>query len=302
MASGKSWARSGSFTEKPATGWLHRDEELTNGDGFAYPVKYVGHVAMVKSMSGLTFEERTTVTREAITLCCEAAGIREPVRRNVAPIVRQCIQSDPVPVKTPCKLWISMQGLAIKTLQGRVLATHIMPSISFATGGEDSTYDVIAYVAKDDMNVRGCHVLDAGPDAKNIIASMGQAFEIRYKRFLAKEGNPSFPQQQQQDNYGDPSGDAYGDPSADTNYGDPSGGGGGDLGVYGDDTYDTAGAGGAYGGDAYGGTGETPYDMGGAQGGGGALYGEDNYGDGETPYDVAANPQGGYRDIAPNER
>ena len=107
-----------------------------------------------------------------------------------------------------------------------------MPSISFATGGEDSTYDVIAYVAKDDMNVRGCHVLDAGADAKAIIASMGQAFEIRYKKFLAKEGKLGGATPQQQDNYGDPSGDAYGDPSADTNYGDPSGGGGGGSQLY----------------------------------------------------------------------
>lgn len=43
-------------------------------------------------------------------------------------------------------------------------------------------------VAKDDQNIRACHVIEAGDDAKNIIATMGQAFEIRYKKFLEKEG------------------------------------------------------------------------------------------------------------------
>ncbi len=35
----KEWARNGSFMKKPATGWLHDDAALTNGDGVYYPVK-----------------------------------------------------------------------------------------------------------------------------------------------------------------------------------------------------------------------------------------------------------------------
>ncbi len=35
----KEWARNGSFMKKPATGWLHDDTALTNGDGVYYPVK-----------------------------------------------------------------------------------------------------------------------------------------------------------------------------------------------------------------------------------------------------------------------
>lgn len=74
----------------------------------------------------------------------------------------------------------------------RVIATHIMPSISFATGGDPEDYDVIGYVAKDDRNVRECHVFECGDTAHDIIATIGQAFELRYKSFL-KKGNTYVP-------------------------------------------------------------------------------------------------------------
>lgn len=62
---------------------------------------------------------------------------------------------------------------------------HIMPSISFATGGgnpEDA--QVIGYVAKDELNARNVYVFDCGGQAEDIIATMGQGFELRYKARL----------------------------------------------------------------------------------------------------------------------
>lgn len=42
----------------------------------------------------------------------------------------------------------------------------------------------VAYVAKDIMEWRACYVLDCGTDrAQNVISTMGQAFELRYKNF-----------------------------------------------------------------------------------------------------------------------
>ena len=61
-----------------------------------------------------------------------------------------------------------------------------MPNISFATGGEGDEYNVIGYVAKDSANNRECHVFDCGDDAQNIISTIGQAFELRFKSFLKK--------------------------------------------------------------------------------------------------------------------
>jgi SHC-transforming protein 1 len=70
-----------------------------------------------------------------------------------------------------------------------------MPSISFATGGDQNEYDMIGYVAKDMRNVREVHVFDCGHMAHDIIATVGQAFELRFKAFLAKQarGAPGLP-------------------------------------------------------------------------------------------------------------
>lgn len=133
---------------------------------------------------------RTPACREAITLCCEAAGIREPVRRSVPDIVRQCIRgmchnicfcyqppsvifafkgdreqttssrrphpppphthrfdlcllscvhcaADPIPINTPCRLFISQQGLAIKTMAQR-------PNVSKQTKKQTNSLRVVA--------------------------------------------------------------------------------------------------------------------------------------------------------------
>ena len=62
-----------------------------------------------------------------------------------------------------------------------------MPCISFATGGDSTDYDVIGYVAKDSRNVREVHVFDCGHMAQDVMATIGQAFELRFKAFLRKQ-------------------------------------------------------------------------------------------------------------------
>ena len=70
----------------------------------------------------------------------------------------------------------------------QVIANHIMPNISFSTGGDPEDYEIIGYVAKDNHNNREIHVFDCGHMAADVIATIGQAFELRYKSFLAKGG------------------------------------------------------------------------------------------------------------------
>lgn len=269
--------------KKPAEGWLHSDESLTTGDGVYYPVKYIGCIPFERSMRDLDFEARTDVTREAITRCCEAASVKPERRRQVPAIVSSCLIDPPTPKMLNVKFTVSTTGIALVVIEtNEVIAEHIMPNISFATGGDAEDYEFVGYVAKDATGFRECHVFDCGHLAADIIATIGQAFELRFKSFLKKEG-PHVPQNaapgprvpptfeghalydaaaappsdvyddlpgggeviQQPGLYGE---DAYGDPAADTVYDTTPGAAAGVVPIssqamYGEDpTYDTAGS------------------------------------------------------------
>ncbi|XP_032088303.1 SHC-transforming protein 4 isoform X3 [Thamnophis elegans] len=60
-----------------------------------------------------------------------------------------------------------------------------MQSISFASGGDPDTTDYVAYVAKDPVNQRACHILECPSGiAQEVINTIGQAFELRFKQYL----------------------------------------------------------------------------------------------------------------------
>lgn len=73
-----------------------------------------------------------------------------------------------------------------------------MPNISFASGGDSDTLDYIAYVAKESAGAsqshsgppvpaRACYVLECGGGlAQDVITTIGQAFELRFKEFLKR--------------------------------------------------------------------------------------------------------------------
>ncbi|PNJ54814.1 SHC4 isoform 2 [Pongo abelii] len=70
-----------------------------------------------------------------------------------------------------------------------IIANHHMQSISFASGGDPDTTDYVAYVAKDPVNQRACHILECHNGmAQDVISTIGQAFELRFKQYLK---NPS---------------------------------------------------------------------------------------------------------------
>lgn len=62
-----------------------------------------------------------------------------------------------------------------------------MPNVSFASGGDPDTLDFVAYVAKDHMYGRACFVLECGGGlAQDVITTVGQAFELRFKQYLTR--------------------------------------------------------------------------------------------------------------------
>ncbi|KAI4569733.1 hypothetical protein MJT46_007027 [Ovis ammon polii x Ovis aries] len=71
------------------------------------------------------------------------------------------------------------------SLSGQIIANHHMQSISFASGGDTDMADYVAYVAKDPINQRACHILECCEGlAQSVISTVGQAFELRFKQYL----------------------------------------------------------------------------------------------------------------------
>lgn len=181
------WTKTGSFVHKPQRGWLHSDNSLKEG-GVCYAVKYVGCLQVLKSMRTLPYDLRQQVTREAILRCSEAAGYQLSRRKKAGKNIQKLLGEVPGMVNSGCAVNMTVSSLGIKLTSiesGRVVANHDMQGISFASGGEKDCIDMIGYVAKDQVNGRACFVLDCGGGlAYDVINTLGQAFEIRFKMFL----------------------------------------------------------------------------------------------------------------------
>ncbi|NXU37781.1 SHC1 protein, partial [Drymodes brunneopygia] len=186
---GDEWTRHGSFVNKPTRGWLHPDEKVM-GSGVSYHVRYMGCVEVLQSMRALDFNTRTQVTREAIGLVCEAVpGAKGAVRRR-----KPCSRSlNSILGKSnlkfagmPITLTISTSSLNLMASDCKqIIANHHMQSISFASGGDPDTAEYVAYVAKDPVNQRACHILECPEGlAQDVISTIGQAFELRFKQYL----------------------------------------------------------------------------------------------------------------------
>ncbi|XP_014803087.1 PREDICTED: SHC-transforming protein 3 isoform X2 [Calidris pugnax] len=148
-AGGEDWNQSSSFVNKSSRGWLHSSEKIL-GPGVTYIVKYLGCIEVLRSMRSLDFNTRTQIAREAISHVCEAVpGAKGAFKKR------------------------------------KIIANHHMQSISFASGGDPDTTDYVAYVAKDPVNRRACHVLECCDGlAQDVISTIGQAFELRFKQYL----------------------------------------------------------------------------------------------------------------------
>jgi len=185
----------GNFMSKPARGWLHPDHLITK-KGVTYAVRYIGCLEVNTSMKSLDFETRFQVAKECINRVCEAASLKTvDKKRKVDKRVARSIGDQPLMshAGTDVKLNISSTSLSLRTLDcGTVVASHDMPRISFASGGDVDTLDFVAYVAKDPQDWRACYVLECGGGlAQDVITTIGQAFELRFKQFLTLPNLPS---------------------------------------------------------------------------------------------------------------
>ncbi|KAM9001864.1 SHC-transforming protein 1 isoform X1 [Sarcophilus harrisii] len=186
---GEEWTRHGSFVNKPTRGWLHPNEKVM-GPGVSYLVRYMGCVEVLQSMRALDFSTRTQVTREAISLVCEAvpgakgaARRRKPCSRPLSSILGR---SNLKFAGMPITLTVSTSSLNLMAADCKqIIANHHMQSISFASGGDPDTAEYVAYVAKDPVNQRACHILECPEGlAQDVISTIGQAFELRFKQYL----------------------------------------------------------------------------------------------------------------------
>uniref|UniRef100_A0A663DWC2 SHC adaptor protein 2 n=1 Tax=Aquila chrysaetos chrysaetos TaxID=223781 RepID=A0A663DWC2_AQUCH len=187
---GEEWSRKGSFIRKPAQGWLHPDERVL-GPGVSYIVRYMGCIEVLRSMRSLDFNTRTQVTREAINRLYEAVpGVKGIWKKKVsfhpASLFSILGKSNLRFAGMSIAVNISVDGLNLMIPTTRqIIANHHMQSISFASGGDTDTTDYVAYVAKDPINQRACHILECCEGlAQSVISTVGQAFELRFKQYL----------------------------------------------------------------------------------------------------------------------
>ncbi|XP_071297584.1 SHC-transforming protein 4 isoform X2 [Agelaius tricolor] len=162
--------------------------------GTTYSMRYMGCIEVLQSMRSLDFGTRTQVTREAISRLCEAvAGTNGAIKKRKPPVKflssvlgKSNLQFSGMNIK----LTISTSSLTlINADTQQIIANHHMQSISFASGGDPDTTDYVAYVAKDPVNQRACHILECPNGmAQEVINTIGQAFELRFRQYLK---NPS---------------------------------------------------------------------------------------------------------------
>ncbi|NXN89918.1 SHC3 protein, partial [Bombycilla garrulus] len=183
------WNQTSSFVNKSSRGWLHSSEKIL-GPGVTYIVKYLGCIEVLRSMRSLDFSTRMQVAREAISRVCEAMpGAKRPFKKRKVFFFFLVVQL------TEFSLFST-----VETRHSRqIIANHHMQSISFASGGDPDTSDYIAYVAKDPVNRRACHILECCDGlAQDVISTIGQAFELRFKQYLqCPSKTPTFPDRMQ---------------------------------------------------------------------------------------------------------
>uniref|UniRef100_A0A3Q3KJ82 SHC adaptor protein 3 n=1 Tax=Monopterus albus TaxID=43700 RepID=A0A3Q3KJ82_MONAL len=152
--------------------------------------KYLGCIEVLRSMRSLDFTTRSQITREAISLVCEAVpGTKGALRKRKPPskalssiLGKSNLQFAGVSIN----LNISTSSLNLMTPDCKqIIANHHMQSISFASGGDPDTTDYVAYVAKDPVNRRACHILECSDGlAQDVISTIGQAFDLRFQQYL----------------------------------------------------------------------------------------------------------------------
>ncbi|KFP86560.1 SHC-transforming protein 3, partial [Acanthisitta chloris] len=196
---GEDWNQSSSFVNKPSRGWLHSSEKILGPElsiiimhfpTVSFSLQYLGCIEVLRSMRSLDFNTRTQIAREAISRVCEAVpGAKGAFKKRKPPskVLSSILgKSNLQFAGMSIMLNISTTSLNLMNPDTKqIIANHHMQSISFASGGDPDTTDYIAYVAKDPVNRRACHILECCDGlAQDVISTIGQAFELRFKQYL----------------------------------------------------------------------------------------------------------------------
>ncbi|KAG2463954.1 SHC2 protein, partial [Polypterus senegalus] len=153
---GEDFTHRGSFINKPSQGWLHPDKKIL-GSGAHYIVRTSRLDHLVTALEAANKTLQSIMGRSNLRF----AGMSIVVN-------------------------ISVEGVRLMMPTTRqIIANHPMQSISFASGGDTDTPDYVAYVAKDPVNERACHILECYDGlAQSIISTIGQAFELQFKQYM----------------------------------------------------------------------------------------------------------------------
>ncbi|XP_053159117.1 SHC-transforming protein 2 isoform X2 [Hemicordylus capensis] len=162
-------------------------------------LQYMGCIEILRSMRSLDFNTRTQVTKEAINRLYEAVlGVKGTWKKKAPNKALFSIlgKSNLHFAGISIAINISVDGLNLMIpTTCQIIANHRMQSISFASGGDTDTMDYVAYVAKDPINQRACHILECCDGlAQNVINTVGQAFELRFKQYLHSPPKTVVPQ------------------------------------------------------------------------------------------------------------
>ncbi|XP_036333687.1 SHC-transforming protein 1 isoform X1 [Rhagoletis pomonella] len=159
-------------------------DELIMEQGVSFNVRYTGCVEVKTSMKLLNFETRTKVARECINRVCEAAGLKSVGKRRVDKKILHFISDRPHMQNAGTNVIINVSSRALDLVNaetGQRIASHNMPHISFASGGDSDTLDFLAYIAKNEDEWRACYVLECiGGQSEDLILTIGKAFMLRF--------------------------------------------------------------------------------------------------------------------------
>uniref|UniRef100_A0A3P8XUI3 PID domain-containing protein n=1 Tax=Esox lucius TaxID=8010 RepID=A0A3P8XUI3_ESOLU len=196
---GEDWGPSGGggrgnsntgLVNKPfSRGWLHSCEKIS-GPGVTYIVKYLGCIEVLRSMRSLDFNTRSQITREAISLVCEAVpGAKGALRKRKPPskILSNILgKSNLQFAGMSINLNISTSSLNLMTPDSKqIIANHHMQSISFASGGDPLVKTYVLLAVKPSSLLLACHILECSDGlAQDVISTIGQAFDLRFQQYL----------------------------------------------------------------------------------------------------------------------
>ncbi|KAG9345390.1 hypothetical protein JZ751_009937 [Albula glossodonta] len=190
---GDEWTRHGSFVNKPTRGWLHSDSV------------YMGCVEVLQSMRALDFNTRTQVTRLPLTRGVPQFSThhrtqtqpKKTTPASLLPPSSRCLssilgKSNLQFAGMTISLTVSTSSLNLLAADCKqIIANHHMQSISFASGG-DPCSEIVPYpplyphlLTPLDTPPSACHILECSEGlAQEVISTIGQAFELRFKQYL----------------------------------------------------------------------------------------------------------------------